>query len=288
MKHAITFSLCLFAVSASAQDPKLDTAAIDKAVGRAGQMQAGDVYKISLPRTDLAVTVAGVPIKAGLALGSWIAFKSAPGGAVAHGDLVLTELEVNPVILKLQQMGLDITALHNHVIEETPRIMYLHFWGTGDAVKLAQSLREALLLTKTPLADRPAAAPGDPFTGEAIQQTLGVKGTVRNGVLSLAVPRPEKITMMGVELPPSMGMATAINIQAAAGGKVAATGDFVLTGDEVNKVARALRSRGIAITALHSHMIHGSPELYFMHFWAVDSESVVGAGLKAALDAMKK
>jgi uncharacterized protein DUF1259 len=290
MKSLAILLVCAFVATAAAQPAKLDTAAIDKAIGRAGQMQAGDVYKVSLPRTDLSVTVAGLPIKAGLALGSWAAFKSTPSGAVAHGDLVLTEREVNPVILKLQQEGLDITALHNHVLEETPRIMYLHFWGAGDAAKLARSLHDALALTKTPLTDAPPAAPAapDPFTGDAIQQALGLKGTARNGVLALSVPRPEKITMMGVELPPSMGMATAINVQSAGAGKVAATGDFVMVADEVNKVARALRSHGIAITALHSHMIHGSPELYFMHFWAVDAESAVGAGLKAALDAMKR
>lgn len=290
MKHLLTLCLSLLAVPVFAQGAKLDTAAIDKAVGRAGQMQAGDVYKITLPRTDLIVVVAGTPIKPGLALGSWIAFKATPTGAATHGDLVLTEREVNPVILKLQQEGLDITALHNHVLQETPRVMYLHFWGTGDAVKLAQSLHAALALTKTPFTDPPTGTPraADSYTGDALQQMLGLKGTVRNGVLSLSVPRPEKITMMGVDLPPSMGMATAINVQSAGAGKVAATGDFVMIGEEVNKVARALRSNGIAITALHSHMIHGSPELYFMHFWAMDSESAVAAGLKAALDAMKK
>jgi hypothetical protein len=113
-----------------------------------------------------------------------------------------------------------------------------------------------------------------------------LKGAVNGGVLGLSKPRPEPITMMGVTLPPSMGMATSMNFQAADGGKVASTGDFVLTGDEVNPVISALTTHGIEVTALHNHMIHGSPELYFMHFWANDTPERVAGGLKAALDAM--
>jgi hypothetical protein len=118
--------------------------------------------------------------------------------------------------------------------------------------------------------------------------TLGKTGTVRGGVMSVAIPRPEKIMMMDVELPPSMGMATAINVQSAGAGKVAATGDFVMIDSEVNPIAKALRSHGIAITALHSHMIHGTPTLQFMHFWAEDTPANVAAGLKAAIDLLAK
>src|SRR5207244_12806870 len=117
----------------------VDTAGIEKAVGRAGVIQADGAYRIGLPRTDLTVTVDGFKIRPGLALGSWMAFNATGGRAAVDGDLVLTESEVNPVISKLQQEGLQITALHNHVINETPRIMYLHYWGVGDAVKLAQA-----------------------------------------------------------------------------------------------------------------------------------------------------
>ena len=123
---------------------------------------------------------------------------------------------------------------------------------------------------------------------DQIQQTIGLKGTVSNGVLALSQARPETIQMMGVTLPPSMGMATAINFQSAGGGRVAATGDFVMIADEVNKVARVLRQHDIDITALHNHMLHGSPELYFMHFWAVGDPAKIAAGLKAALSQMKQ
>ncbi len=277
----------------SAQRPPasaLDTAGIEKAVGRAGVIQADGAYRIGLPRTDLAVTVDGFKIRPGLALGSWMAFNATGGRAAVDGDLVLTEAEINPVISKLQQEGLQITALHNHVINETPRVMYLHYWGVGDAVKLAQSMKAVLLLTKTPIAApaAPAAADDGGLEADKIQQILGRKGAVNGGVLGISVPRPEKITMMGVDMTPSMGMATALNFQASGPGKVAATGDFVMIGDEVNPVAKALRDHGIAITALHSHMIHGSPDLYFMHFWANDTTDTVAAGLKAALDLVGK
>lgn len=267
----------------------LDTAAITQALGLAGQMM-GDVYRVGMPRTDLSVTVHGIAIKPGLALGSWAGFKRTGNQAVVHGDLVLTDAEINPVISKLQDGGFQITALHNHLIEETPHVMYLHYWGQAPEATLAKALRAALELSKTPLtaAPAPATQPDPGFDVDAIQKALGKTGTVRGGVLAISVPRPEKIAMMGVELPPAMGMATAINIQSAGNGKVVATGDFVMTDDEVNPIAKALRTHGIAIAALHSHMIHGTPALYFMHFWAEDTPANVGAGLKAGVDLLAK
>jgi hypothetical protein len=269
----------------------LDTAAIDHAMGKSGTVM-GDVYRISLPRTDLNVTVDGLKLKPGFALGSWAAFKSAgPGkGAVVHGDLVLLDTELNPVISGLQQHNFQITAIHNHLLNETPAVKYMHYWGEGDAAALARDLKDALGRSMTPFtAAASAASPAaDDLPADAIQQAIGLKGSVNNGVLAVSQPRPETISMMGVTLPPSMGMATAINFQSAGNGKVAATGDFVMVADEVNKVAKALRDHGISIAALHNHMLHGSPELYFMHFWAVGDPQTVGAGLKAGLAELKK
>jgi len=290
---ALIVFLITFATGAQTPVPKapagLDVVAIDRAIGRSGTI-LGDVYKISFPRTDLSVTVDGVAVKAGFALGSWAAFKAAGTGAVVHGDLVLLGTELNPVISGLQQHNFEITAIHNHLINETPSVMYVHYWGQGSAVTLAQNLKDALGHSKTPIA--PSTAPASPAKDElpadAIQQAIGLKGTVTNGVLALSQPRPETIQMMGVTLPPSMGMATAINFQSAGAGKVATTGDFVMVADEVNKVARALRQHDIAIAALHNHMLHGSPELYFMHFWAVGDATKVASGLKAALAELKK
>jgi Domain of Unknown Function (DUF1259) len=253
----------------------------------------GDVYRVGMPRTDLSVTVHGIAIKPGLALGSWAAFRRAGARAVVHGDLVLAESELDPVISKLEDAGIQITAVHNHLLGETPRVMYVHYWGEGEEAVLARNLRTALSASKTPFTAAPApaagAAPADPgFDADALQKALGKTGTVRGGVLAVSVPRPEKISMMGVDLTPAMGMATALNFQAAGNGKVAGTGDFVMIDSEVNPVVKALRAHNIGITSLHNHMLHGTPVLYFMHFWAEDTPQNVGAGLKAALDLLAK
>ena len=267
----------------------LDTAGIERAIGKAGEAK-GDVYKVSLPRTDLRVTVGSVQVKAGFALGSWIAFKPAAHGAVTHGDLVLTEQEVPSVVQALEAVGIQLTALHNHLISESPHVMFLHFWGQGDAAELGQHLRDALSQTKTPVSDakKPeTSAEPTGFDAEQIQAVLGHKGTVKQGVLHVSVPRTEAVTESAVEVPPSMGTATAINVQAAGADKVAATGDFVMTAEEVNRVAAALTKHGIQITALHNHLLHAVPNVYFMHFWAHDAPDRVAHGLRAALDAMK-
>jgi uncharacterized protein DUF1259 len=296
MKYALTVIALATSTVLTAQTPPrppaaagLDTAAIDKAIGRSGQVMPGDVYRVGFPRTDLKVTVGTVSVLPGLALGSWAAFKAAGTGAVVHGDLVLLDSEINPVISALQQSDFQITAVHNHLLNETPSIMYVHYWGQGSAVTLAQAVREALGHSATPIS--PPTAPATPppaLPVDAIEQAIGLHGTVANGVLSFAQPRPEPIQMMGVTLPPSMGMATSINFQSTGTGKVAATGDFVMIADEVNNVARSLRSNDIAITALHNHMLHGTPELYFMHFWAEGDAGAVASGLKGALALLKK
>ncbi|WP_447986859.1 DUF1259 domain-containing protein [Nitrospira sp. Nam74] len=271
-------------------DSGLNTSAIDAAMGTAGQAQ-GDLYKISLPRTDLSVFVDDVRLKPRFALGSWIAFKARGDAAVAHGDLVLVGDEVGPVIRRLEQDDITVTALHNHLIRESPKVMYLHFWAEGDAEQVAINLRRALTLTKTPIgkpnrAENSEVKNEEDLPAHRIQEVLGEKGTVKDGVLSIAVPRKETITMHNLELPPSMGMATAINLQGGGPGKVAATGDFVLAAPEVSRVTSALTRHGIQVTALHNHLVHSSPDLYFMHFWAHDAPDRIARGLRAGLDAM--
>lgn len=275
--------------SQKASKSSLDTAAIEREMGKAGESK-GDVYKIGFPRTDLKVTVEGVKVKPGLALGSWIAFRQTGEAAIVDGDLVLTEDEIYPVLREIQQHGLKVTALHNHLVQESPKIMYLHFWGEGDVSKLGGGLKKALSRTKTPLTPPPDEdmKAEDGFDVEQIQHTLGQKGDLKRGVLSVSVPRPETITVHGVELPPSMGMASVMNFQAAGNGRVAATGDFVMIGDEVDAVAQALTDQGIWVTAIHNHLLHDSPDLFFMHFWAHDSSEKVAQGLRAGLDALKK
>ncbi len=262
----------------------LDTAKIDEALGRSGQ-KTGDVYRLGFPRTDLHVSIAGVEIKPGFALGSWAAFAGNDNDAMVMGDLVLLENELTPVMKKLRAAGFDITAVHNHVLDETPRVLYMHYMGHGKAVELAKSLHAVLAESKTPL-DKPAPpvlAAGPPAFVKTIEDTLGTKGRFAGGVLSFGIPRAATITDHGMTLTTAQGVAEAINFQEAGTGKVATTGDFVLTADEVNPVISALEEHDIAVTALHSHMLTEQPRLFFIHFWAVGSTESVAAGIKAAL-----
>ena len=242
--------------------------AVEEQLGRPGSVQPGDVYKVGLPRTDLHVRIGDVEIKPALALGGWVAFKNRGHDAMVMGDLVLTEDEVAPVTAKLQSAGLEQTAIHNHVLYENPRVMYMHISGHGNPAELAKALHDALAVTKLPPATqlKPSELVG--LDQQKIEQALGQRGRVNGGVLQFSAPRSEKITDDGMEIPPAMGTATALNFQPTRGGKAAVTGDFVLTASEVNPVIRILNDNGIAVTALHSHMLKESPRLFFMHFWA--------------------
>ena len=291
---ALGLGLTLTARTAPAQDTTpsrgaqvADWSAVDQALGRKGVQQPGGVMKYSFPRSDLQVTANGMQIKPALALGGWIAFKEMAGGAMMMGDLVLTEDEVGPVMRALQQKGVEQTALHNHVLKESPRVMYMHVAGQGDPVKLAQAVRTALGQSKTPMAP-PAASAAGPIDLDtaAVSRALGVGGKVNGGVYQVSVPRRETIHEGGQEVPPAMGVATGINFQPSGGGKAAITGDFVLVASEVNPVIRALQGNGIEVTALHSHMLDEQPRLFFMHFWANDDATKLARGLRAALDRM--
>ena len=259
---------------------------VEQAIGRAGALQPGGVYKVSFPRSDLSVTVDGVTIKPALALGSWAAFVDAGHGkAMAMGDLVLLEPEITAVIDALQKGGIDETALHNHLIGETPHVMYLHFSAHGDAVAIARTLHDALALTKTPMGPAPAATPAEVDLPTAdLDRIIGRAGKIAGGTYQFAIPRAEKILEHGMEIPPAMGMAIPLNFQPTGNGRAAITGDFVLVASEVNPVIRILRKGGIRVTALHSHMLDEKPRLFFMHFWANDDAKTLAATLRAALD----
>ncbi len=283
-RFTVFISLLLAAVPLGAQG--LDTARIDQALGRAGQ-KLGEVYKVGFPRTGLRVTLQGVSIKPGLALGSWAAFAGSNDNATVMGDLVLLQNEVNAVMAKLRQSGFEIAGVHNHLLNETPHVMYMHYMRHGKAAELAQSLKAALDVSKTPLGTpaSPAAKPGaEPAFAKTVEDALGHKGTVRGGVLAIGVPRAEAVTMNGMAVPPSMGVAESMNFQKAGAGKIATTGDFVLTADEVNPVISALEEHHIEVTALHNHMLNDEPRLFFMHFWGVGAPESVAKGLKAALE----
>ena len=277
--------------SSNAQPQQFDWKPVEQAIGKAGAVQPDGVYKIGLPRTDLHVKVGDVEVQPTLALGSWVAFRKLAVETIVMGDLVLAEDEVEPVMAKLQDGNIEITGLHNHLLNENPRVMYMHIDGRGDAVKLAQAIHAALALSRTPLtAPAPAASP-EPVNLDtrALDQIIGRGGKLNGGVYQFSIPRAEKIAAgelkNGAEpIPASMGLATAINFQPTGTDTAAITGDFVLLGSEVNPVISALRQNGIAVTAVHSHMLDDSPRLFFLHFWATDTALKLARGLRAALD----
>ncbi len=261
-------------------EPNWNTVA--QALGKAGAVQPGGIYKVPLPRTDLHVVLDGVPLKAGFALGSWVAFEPMGDEAMVMGDLVLTHGEVNPVMSRLEAGGIEITALHNHLLRSEPPTMYLHVEGRGDPVKLAQALHTALSLSKTPFA-APAASAEPGIDTAVVDQAIGAKGKTNGGVLQYSFSRKEPIHDGDMALPPAMGTATAINFQPAGQGRAAITGDFVLIASEVNPVIKALRANGIEVTAVHNHMLNDEPRIFFLHFWGLGDAKALAAGLAAAL-----
>jgi len=263
----------------------IDWAKIDGIFGRTGAV-GGAVHRYGFPRSDLQVTLDGVTIRPTLALGGWIAFQPMGNTAMVMGDLVLLQAEVNPVMAKLIEGGVDVTAVHNHLLRSEPLTFYMHVGGHGDPAKMAETIRDALAVSKTPLTAAPAGQPPaiDLDTAQ-IDQIIGAKGNNNGGVYAVNVPRRDAINEQGMNVgAPIMGGATAINFQPTGGGKAAITGDYALIGSEVPDVVRTLRSNGIEVTAIHSHMLTEEPRIIFLHFWANDDALKLAKGLRAALD----
>jgi hypothetical protein len=282
---ALSAAALAYASAASAQE--IDWKQVDTALGKTAAV-SGEIHRYGFPRTDLNVTLDGVTLKPTFALGGWVAFVPSHGNAMIMGDLVLLETEINPVMKKLLDAGLSVTAVHNHLLRASPATFYMHVGGQGDPVKLATALRTALAESKTPFNPPPASPPAQPaidLDTAQLDQIIGVKGNANGGVYQFGVPRRDPVTEMGMALPPGpTGVATGINFQPTGGGKAAITGDFVVTGEEVNPMIRALRANGIDVTAIHSHMLDEQPRLFFVHFWANDDALKLAKGLREAID----
>lgn len=260
---------------------------VEDIFGFPGDILPGDVIRFNMPRKDLHVTLAGTEIKPGLALGAWAAFHPVgKNDAMVMGDLVLTDDEVAPVMKALQDGGVEVTALHNHLIGESPKIYYVHMGGHGDPVKLGQTIKNAVALTKTPLPQGggPQESKDLGFDVAAVEKIIGHQGNVSGGVLHFSVPRAEKLTEEGMETPPSMGAGTAINFQPTGNGRAAIAGDFAMIGKEVEPIIKVLRDNGIETVAVHSHALNDIPRLFYLHFWANDDAAKLAKGLRAALD----
>ena len=281
---SIGFALTL-AFAAQAHAAEIDWANVDKALGKTASVQ-GDVHRYGIPRTDLQVTLDGIVIKPALALGGWLGFEPTQDGAVVMGDLVLTETEVNPVMEKLLATGIEVTALHNHLLRASPATFYMHVHGHGDPVSMATAIHDALMDSKTPFSAAIAPPSSNAPIGidtDKLDAAIGVKGKVNGGVYQFSVPREGEITENGMPIPPGMGTAIAINFQPTGDGKAAITGDFVVVAHEVDALIRTLHDNSIEVTAIHSHMLDEQPRLFFVHFWANDDAVKLAKGLQAAL-----
>ena len=268
----------------------VDWSAVDAAMGRPGVAQPGAVQRYNFPRGDLTVVVrdphGDVTLRPALALGGWIAMHGTGSGnsVMAMGDLVVTEAELPAVMSRLQAGGVEQTAVHHHVMRESPRVLYMHVSAHGDAVKIAETVRAAVALTTTPALAPAGPAPAIGIDTAAVAQALGHSGRSNGGVYQVNAPRPETIRDGGMPVPGSMGLGTVMNFQPTGGGRAAITGDFVLLAREVNPVIRALRAANIEVTSLHNHMLTDEPRLFFMHFWANDDALALARGLRSALD----
>ena len=280
MKKLLVFILGLLSVCSSFA--QLDSTGLNNIFGKKGMVQGG-VYKITYPRSDLKVKVNDFAVAPGLALTSWIGFTKMGNDAMMMGDLVLLDSEEPKVVAKLVSEGLNITAIHNHLVNETPNIKYIHFSGHGDALQLAGKIKSVLTETATPLTPQQAIQITTNPDWSKVEAILGSTGKHNGSLLQYTFPRKEKLMEGGMEMPPTIGMATAINFQMD-GNRAGITGDFVLLADEVNPVIKALTENGITVTAVHNHMLHDEPRLFMMHFWAVDDPEKLAKGLKAALD----
>ena len=257
---------------------------VAQALGKSGNVQAGSVYRVGFPRTDLKVSLDGVALRTGFAFGGWVAFQPMDTQAMVMGDLVLTQDEVAPVMRKLEEGGIEISALHNHLLRAEPMTLYMHIQGHGDPVKLAGAIHAGLALSETPFAPPPGTSTPANIDMIGIDRIMGYRGQDSGGIYQFGIPRAQPVTDQGMALPGAMGAAIAINFQPTGFDTAAITGDFVLLGTEVNPVIKALQANGIEVTALHSHMLDEQPRLFFLHFWANDDARKLATGLRAALD----
>lgn len=292
-EHMTMIRAALAAIAVTALMPgvtaaqSIDWKKVDAALGKSATV-SGEVHRYGLPRSDLHVALDGVQIRPALALGGWVAFAPLHDETMVMGDLVLLESEIAPVMTKLLDAGLDITAIHNHVLRASPATFYMHLAGHGDPVKMAGEIREALASgSRTPFeppSTTASAVPAVELDTAKLDEIMRARGTATGGVYQFGIPRREPATEDGMAVNAAMGGANAINFQPTGGGKAAITGDFLVTGREVNPLIRALRAADIEVTAIHSHMLDERPRMFFIHFWANDDALKLAGAIRAALD----
>jgi uncharacterized protein DUF1259 len=268
--------------------PQLNTARIEELTGAKGTLDTKEgVFKVSVPRADLDVRVAGVRMTPPMGLTSWASFKQVGQNTVVMGDMVLLEDQVNPVMSAALDNGLEVTALHNHFLWDTPRVLFMHIGGMGSDEALAAAVGKVFSRIKETSGGKgevphaevdPAGTSLDPAKIEAM---LGRKGALKDGVYKVVIGWTTR--MHGGVMGNTMG----VNTWAAFAGsddQAVVDGDFAVLESELQSVLRALRGAGIQIVAIHQHMTGESPRIMFLHYWGVGSTQSLAKGLRAALD----
>lgn len=256
------------------------------ALGRTGTLMGGTVYRVPLPRKDLHVTTHGVAVKPGLSLGGYAAFAKYHDGVMLMGDLVATEEELPQVTDALQNAGIEQTAIHKHLLEQSPAIWWTHLHAMGDPAKLARGVKAALDVTAIPPASLPPGTqPPIDLDTAAIDTVLGRKGTADGGIYKFTIARRKPVVADGHLLPPALGITTGVNFQPLGDNRAAINGDFVMTAGEVQHVIQALRKGAIDVVELHNHSFDEQPRLFYLHFWATGDGTTLARALRPALNA---
>lgn len=285
MNCGFAFVLLALTSTPHAQPAQLDSARIERLTGAKGKLDRKEgVFRVSVPRTDLAVAVGGVKLTPPAGLTSWAAFIPSGSGLMVMGDLVLTEDQVNPVMDTALENGLEVTALHNHFLGESPRVMFMHISGTGQLQSLSEAVGKVFARIKetgfplpAPEID-PAHTQVDP---DRIAAILGHRGELSNGVYKVTIGRTVRMNDHLV------GGTMGVNTWAAFSGSnemAVVDGDFAMLESEVQPVLKALRHAGIQIVAIHQHMLGEEPRMMFLHYWGVGPTEKLARGVRAALD----
>jgi Domain of Unknown Function (DUF1259) len=272
---------------AGGQARDIDWKAVGKAIGQPLKTETGGVHTAEWLRTDLRVVNAGVTMNPGMELGAEALFRrTADGRALLMGEVTLKGDEVDKVADRLQRGGVEITALHKHLQDETPRLWWLHFWALGDPVRNARTIRAALALTGIPLEQERRREPAIALNRRELDRIIGAEGDNEHGVLQYHIPLTREITdtRAKITLPSAMDMSQLLMFQPLGGGRAAINGDFIMTADQVNPVIKALRSHGLTLVELHNHWLYEQPRLFYMHFWATGDATGLARALRAGLD----
>ena len=266
----------------------LDTIGIASLLGP-GKFNAGE-YKITVPQHDLGIMVDGFKIIPAMGLGTWIAFTPAAEGAMVMGDIVVTENDLKPVQQAIIKNRLTITAIHNHFVRNHPNVMYMHIGGTGATFDMAFAAKEVLEAVKQSRGADPAkgSASHQPVANtldtKALDQILGYTAEMSKGVYKYTIGRPDiQLREHGVPVTTFLGFNTWAAFQGTPE-KAAVAGDFAMLEDEVAPVIKALVENGIEVVAVHNHMVHEQPRIFFLHYWGIGNAQQLARGLRAALD----